>query len=209
MKKERIALPVIVEGKYDKITLDSHFDARVFVADGFGVFNSEDKRRLLRKISEGGVILLLDSDGGGVQIRSYLNSILPKEKVHNLYIPKIPGKEKRKTKASRAGTLGVEGMSGEVLRRVLAPFIEDGDRVEKNTSEKAKSEPRMLTKVDFYLDGLSGGEGSRTKRARLAEYFELPGDMTAPALLDVLNVITDYDGYRAAVRAITNAEAHA
>lgn len=208
MKKKRITLPLIVEGKYDKITLDSYFDARVFVADGFGVFNSEDKRRLLRRISEGGVILLLDSDGGGVQIRSYLNSILPKDKVHNLYIPKIPGKERRKTKGSRAGTLGVEGMTGEVLERVLAPFIEDGERVEKNSAEQLQNRQKMLTKVDFYLAGLSGGEDSRAKRARLAEYFDLPGDITAGALLEVLNMITDYDGYLSAVRDIEGADTH-
>lgn len=206
MNKKRITLPVIVEGKYDKITIDSHFDARVFVADGFGVFNSENKKRLLRKISEGGVILLLDSDGGGVQIRSYLNSILPKDKVHNLYIPRIQGKERRKTKASRAGTLGVEGMTGEVLERVLSPFIEDGGRVEKTDANASQNDRKMLTKVDFYLDGLSGGDASREKRARLAEYFDLPSDLTATALLEVLNLITDIDGYRAAVRAVEDAQ---
>ena len=203
--KKKITLPIIVEGKYDKITIDSHFDARVFACDGFGVFNSEDKRKLLRKIAEGGVILLLDSDGGGVQIRSFLNSILPKEKIHNLYIPKLPGKERRKKHASRAGTLGVEGMTGDVLLRVLAPFVDDGGRAEKNAGDVNKTERGMLTKVDFFLDGLSGGENSVEKRARLAEYFDLPADLPAGALLEVLNMITDYDGYRAAVDATRDA----
>ncbi len=208
-EKKKITLPIIVEGKYDKITIDSHFDARVFTCDGFGVFNSEDKQRVLRKIADGGVILLLDSDGGGVQIRSYLNSILPKEKVHNLYIPKLPGKERRKKHSSKAGTLGVEGMTGEVLLRVLSPFVEDGGRAEKNDCDANKTERRMLTKVDFYLDGLSGGENSSERRARLAEYFDLPRDITAGALLEVLNMITDYDGYRAAVAASASAQDHA
>ena len=203
--KKRITLPVIVEGKYDKITLDSHFDAHVFTLGGFGVFNSESTKALIKKISEGGVILLLDSDGGGKQIRSYLNSILPKEKVHNLYIPKIEGKEKRKTRASRAGTLGVEGMTREVLEKVLAPFIDDGVRVKKNGVGGVENEERMLTKVDFYLDGLSGGENSSARRGRLAERFGLPGDLTATALLEVLNLITDYDGYRAAVDTLEDA----
>ena len=203
--KKRITLPVIVEGKYDKITLDSHFDAHVFTLGGFGVFNSESTKALIKKISEGGVILLLDSDGGGKQIRSYLNSILPKEKVHNLYIPKIEGKEKRKTRASRAGTLGVEGMTREVLEKVLAPFIDDGVRVKKNGVGGVENEERMLTKVDFYLDGLSGKENSSARRGRLAERFGLPGDLTATALLEVLNLITDYDGYRAAVDTLEDA----
>ena len=203
--KKRITLPVIVEGKYDKITLDSHFDAHVFTLGGFGVFNSESTKALVKKISEGGVILLLDPDGGGKQIRSYLNSILPKEKVHNLYIPKIEGKEKRKTRASRAGTLGVEGMTREVLENVLAPFIDDGVRVKKNGVDGVENEERMLTKVDFYLDGLSGKENSSARRGRLAERFGLPGDLTATALLEVLNLITDYDGYRAAVDTLEDA----
>ena len=203
--KKRITLPVIVEGKYDKITLDSHFDAHVFTLGGFGVFNSESTKALVKKISEGGVILLLDPDGGGKQIRSYLNSILPKEKVHNLYIPKIEGKEKRKTRASRAGTLGVEGMTREVLEKVLAPFIDDGVRVKKSGVDGVENEERMLTKVDFYLDGLSGGENSSVRRGRLAERFGLPGDLTATALLEVLNLITDYDGYRAAVDTLEDA----
>ena len=116
--KKKISLPVIVEGKYDKIKIDSIFDARVFISGGFGVFNSKERQALLRRIAKDGVILLLDSDGGGVQIRSFLNSILPKEKIYNLYIPKIEGKERRKSHPSAAGTLGVEGMEPIALANV-------------------------------------------------------------------------------------------
>ncbi len=196
MMKKRITLPIIVEGKYDKITLGSLFDATVFTTDGFSVFNSKEKRALLSRIAEGGVILLTDSDGGGRQIRSYLNSILPREKVHNLYIPRVEGKERRKSSPSRSGTLGVEGMTREVLTRVLAPFIDDGGRVEKTGDENPECEKRMITKVDFYLAGLSGGENSSRLRARLAESYGLPPDMTANALLEALNLISDFDEYK-------------
>ena len=201
--KKKISLPVIVEGKYDKIKIDSIFDARVFISGGFGVFNSKERQALLRRIAKEGVILLLDSDGGGVQIRSFLNSILPKEKIYNLYIPKIEGKERRKSRPSAAGTLGVEGMEREVLLRIFAPFVlsecdNDGAPVTPKSRE-------MITKVDFYADKLTGNDNSAARRDALAKHFELPSGMNANALLEALNVITDREGYRAAVSAIFTA----
>ena len=204
MKKPRLIYPIIVEGKYDKIKIDSLFSATVITLGGFGVFNSKEKQALIRRIAASGVIVLVDSDGGGVQIRSYLNSILPKDKIFNLYIPEIAGKEKRKTRASRSGKLGVEGMSPEILSKILAPFVEKSeekdsplgcDASESNTAESRK----MITKVDFFVDKLSGGANSTILRDRLAAKFGLPSGMTANALLEALNLISSYDEYKAAV----------
>ena len=177
--KIKIALPVIVEGKYDKIKLDSIIDATVITTGGFGIFNSEEKKALIKRLCKNGVILLCDSDGAGKVIRSYIKSFLPPEKVYNLYIPKIEGKEKRKTEGSKEGTLGVEGMSAELLRSLFEKFIDNSatDKVE-------------ITKRDFYLYGLSGGENSAEKRDILAALFDLPSKMSANALLDALNMIT-------------------
>lgn len=201
--KKKISLPVIVEGKYDKIKIDSIFDARVFISGGFGVFNSKERQALLRRIAKEGVILLLDSDGGGVQIRSFLNSILPKEKIYNLYIPKIEGKERRKSRPSAAGTLGVEGMEREVLLRIFAPFVLD--ECDNDGAPAIPKSHEMITKVDFYADKLTGNDNSAARRDALAEHFELPSGMNANALLEALNVITDREGYRAAVSAIFTA----
>lgn len=195
MDKKKISLPIIVEGRYDKATLSSIFDCRVFTTDGFGIFRSEEKTAVLRKISRDGVIILADSDGGGSQIRRFLNSILPKDKVYNLYIPKIEGKERRKTKPSKAGTLGVEGMPREVLEKVLAPFILDGGRAEKNEGE-------MLTTVDIYSDGLTGSPDSQSKRDVLSHHFDLPSGMSAKALLAALNIIATKEEYRGAVETL-------
>ncbi len=195
MEKKKISLPIIVEGKYDKNTLSQIFDARIFTLGGFGVFNSKEKQALLRRIAKDGVILLTDSDGGGRQIRSFLLGILPPDKVKNVYIPAIEGKEKRKTKASRSGLLGVEGMSREVLERLLAPFVEDGGRVELSAPDDGKT----ITKVDFYLDGLTGKDNSSERRRALCRYFDLPGDMTAKALIEALNLLVGYEEYKNAV----------
>ena len=102
-KKKNLKLPLIVEGKYDKCALSSLFSGLIITLGGFSVFNSKEKQAMLRKISENGVIVLTDSDGGGKQLRSFVSGMLPKDKVYNVYIPKIKGKERRKTKSSREG----------------------------------------------------------------------------------------------------------
>lgn len=178
-EKLRVSLPIIVEGKYDKIKLDSLLDATVITTGGFGIFNSEEKKALIKRLCKNGVILLCDSDGAGKVIRSYIKSFLPPEKVYNLYIPKIEGKEKRKREGSKEGTLGVEGMDASLLRGLFKKFEDNSTRA----GEK-------ITKRDFYFHGLSGGENSAEKRDRLAALYELPSGMSANALLDALNMIT-------------------
>jgi len=192
MERLKLSLPVAVEGKYDKNTLKQIFDATVISLDGFGIFNSKEKQALLRRIGADGIILLTDSDGGGKQIRSFLNGILPKEKIFNAYVPKIEGKERRKKAPSKEGFLGVEGMSRDVLVHTLSPFIVSDGLVEKKQSKSAK----MITKVDFFADGLSGGDNSSAKRARLCEAYGLPTDMTANGLLEALNLISCLEEYK-------------
>ncbi len=183
----KISLPIIVEGRYDKSTLAGFVDATVITTDGFALFNNKEKQALIRRLCADGVIVLTDSDGGGRQIRSFLSEILGGGAVHHLYIPKIEGKEPRKTHASRSGTLGVEGMKREVLERLLSPFAV-GKTGEKST--------KMITKVDFFEDGLSGRADSSRKRAELCRLVELPQDMTANALLEAMNLLYGYDGYK-------------
>lgn len=195
MEKIKISLPIVVEGKYDKSTLLSIFDTTVVTLGGFAVFNSKEKQLLLRRIAKDGIIVLTDSDGAGKVIRSFLNGIIPKDKIYNLYIPKVQGKEKRKTTPSKEGLLGVEGMGREELVRVLEPFtVREGqsDCTCRNSGE-------MITKVDFYQDKLTGFDNSSSRRDKLSLYFNLPTGMTPNALLEALNIITDKQGYRRAV----------
>lgn len=194
--KIKILLPIIVEGRYDKSTLSSIFEANVITTGGFSIFNSKEKQILIRKLAErGGVILLTDSDGGGRQIRSFLLGILPKDKIYNVYIPEIKGKEKRKSTPSAAGLLGVEGMEKEVLISALSPFI-NSDPCEKTGNI------RSVTKLDFYNDGLSGGAGAAELRSRLARSLGLPHDMTANALIEAINLIYSYEVYKEKLSAL-------
>ena len=194
----KISLPIAVEGKYDKSTLLSIFDTTVIALGGFGVFNSKEKQILIRRIASNGIIILTDSDGGGKVIRSFLNGIIPKDKIYNVYIPKVKGKEKRKSAPSKEGLLGVEGMGREELVRVLSPFIvKDGE-----TGQKILETKEMITKVDFYMDKLTGFENSAARRDMISLRFGLPDGMNANALLEALNIITDKDGYKNAVKSI-------
>ena len=198
-EKKKLSLPVVVEGRYDKNTLSQLFDATIITADGFGVFNSKEKQVLIKKLGENGIILLTDSDGGGKQIRSFLLGMLPKDKVHNLYRPKIEGKERRKTKPSKAGYLGVEGMEPQLLIDLFAPFI-----LGEKSDTGADKAP--ITVLDFYNDGLSGGERASYLRASLAKSFGLPDDISAKALREALNLISSYEEYRTAMDKILGKE---
>ena len=191
MEKVRINLPIIVEGRYDKSALSGFLDATIITTGGFSIFNDKEKQALLRRISANGVILLTDSDGGGKQIRKFLQGILPPDKIHNLFIPKIEGKESRKRHRSAAGTLGVEGMEKDVILRLLTPFI-DGEKVERSN--------KMITKVDFFADKLTGCEGASENRAWLCRECNLPEDMTPNALLEAMNLLYGYDEYKRIIK---------
>lgn len=185
--KIKLNIPIAVEGKYDKIKLSSIADAQIITTEGFGVFASKEKAALIRRIAEPrGIIVLTDSDGAGLVIRNYFNSILPKEKLFHIYIPKIEGKEKRKKSPSKEGTLGVEGIDADLLRKLLLPFAAD----------EPTTRGREVTKTDFFADGLSGTDGSAERRRRLCERLALPDNMSANALLAAVNLLCDYDKYK-------------
>jgi hypothetical protein len=57
----------------------------------------------------------------------------------------------------------------------------------------------MITKVDFFQDKLTGFENSSSRRAELCKLAELPDDLTPNALLEALNLLYGYDGYKALV----------
>ena len=191
MDKLKISLPIIVEGRYDKIKLTSLVDGNIITTDGFAIFNDKEKLSLLRRMAKDGVILLCDPDGGGAQIRRFLSGALPSDKIYHLHIPAIPGKERRKRTAGRAGTLGVEGVDNEILRTLLAPFAGD-----------APPARAALTKADLYADGLSGGDGSADRRAAVAERLSLPKNLTPNAFLAAVKLLCTEEEYRAALNEV-------
>ena len=176
----QIKYPIIVEGKYDKIKLDSLVQAKVITTGGFSIFNDEEKIGLIKKLADKSkVILLTDSDGAGHLIRSYIKRALKPEQIINLYTPYVEGKEKRKREPSKEGALGVEGIASKKLLELLEPFSESAP--EKPTNE--------ITKTDFYIYGLSGRENSQNMRKDILEKLELPTNMSANAMLQAINIL--------------------
>ena len=180
MEKLRISKAVVVEGKYDKIALSNVIDGLILTTDGFGVFKNEEKTALFRRLAkEKGLIVLSDPDGAGLVIRNYFNSIIPKELLTHLYVPKLPGKERRKKDASKEGFLGVEGMSREVLYRLFLPF--DDSSVREMVEE--------ITLMTLYEDGFRGKENSEEKRKALLAAAGLPDNLSAKAAVMAINML--------------------
>lgn len=198
MKKLKIAYPIIVEGKYDRMKLLAVCEGLIVKTDGFGVFKKNEKAALIRTLAKKSpIIVLTDSDGGGKVIRSHISALVPKDKLIQLYIPKIEGKEKRKSEPSKEGILGVEGMENELLYKLLLPFSsEENGEANKKLLEISKN---PLSKTDFFIDGLTGAENSSAKRDELAKQFGLPSAMTPNALLEALKVVATYEEYLNAV----------
>ena len=177
---------IIVEGRYDVNKIKQLVDTVVIETGGFAIFNNKEKLKLIRRIAaERGILVLTDSDGAGFVIRNYLRGAIPSNQIRHAYIPQIAGKEKRKTKGSKEGTLGVEGVPNQVIIQAL----------QKAGVDCLDSRPNrpQITKADFYEWGLTGMPGSQEKRKQLLQALDLPSHMTANALLEFINAVADYD----------------
>ncbi len=178
----RVKEVIVVEGRYDKNTLSQVVDAVIIETSGFGIFNDRQKQKLLRTMATArGLIVLTDSDGAGFVIRNFIKGCVDPALVKHAYIPDVAGKERRKAAPSKEGKLGVEGMRPEVLLNAL---MRAGATID---GAESAVQCERISKADMYKRGLSGGTGSREKRAALIKSLDLPEKLTADALLDVLN----------------------
>lgn len=197
----RIKEAIVVEGRYDKNTVSQLVDTVILETTGFGIFNNQEKLRLLRKIAKArGLIILTDSDGAGFVIRNFLKGALPPEQVKHAYIPDVHGKEHRKRHWGSEQKLGVEGMSQTVLEAALrhsgATFLDDSETTAKTASP--------ITKADLYVCGLSGGDGSAKKRSKLLRSLDLPEHLSPNALLPVLNALYEREDFLALAAKFTD-----
>lgn len=193
----KITQPIIVEGKYDKITLCNVVDTLIITTNGFSLFRDKEKCALIRTLAKrDGVIVMTDSDSAGNLIRSHIKNIVDGGKIINVYVPMIKGKEKRKTTQSKEGLLGVEGMTAEIIEQAL-----------KNSGvlcrETQQNTPK-ITKTDMFLLGLSGGADSKQKRTELLEFLNLPSNLSPNALLDVVNTLFTKEEFLRAVEECQN-----
>ena len=175
MKKLNLKYPVIVEGKYDKIKLSNIVSSPIIEIGGFSLLNNGNKKKHISTLAKSTkLIILTDSDKAGGFIRSRLKGIVSPDRLINLYIPQIKGKEKRKNAPSAENLLGVEGMESDILIKLLAPYEEE-------------AVVKKVTSSHFWDMGLSGKNDSAEKRKELAKAFSLPENLTAKALMDAIN----------------------
>ena len=197
-EKIKLDMPVIVEGRYDKIKLQSVVDAVIITTDGFGIYKNRKKRDMIRRYAEKtGIIILTDSDGAGFQIRNSLKSCIGSGRAVNIYIPDVFGKERRKAKPSKEGKLGVEGIDVRTLRKAF----EDA-----GVMSSSAPRPAWIDKQRLFDDGLSCGDNSAELRRALCAKLGLPERMTAKALVEALNSLYSEEEYTAALKAASEGE---
>ncbi len=178
---------VIVEGKYDKIRLQSVVDAPIIATNGFGIFKNAELRALIKRLAEeSGIIILTDSDSAGTMIRNHIKSFVDEKHIINVYAPTIKGKERRKQSPGKEGVLGVEGIDSAVLEQCfLRAGVQFGGGAERE----------KVTNADLFELGFSGRENSKAARERLLKFLLLPQSMSAPSMLTAINALYEREEF--------------
>ena len=171
---------VVVEGKYDKIHLQALLDALILPTDGFRIFHDPEMAALLKRLAQTtGIIVMTDSDTAGLIIRNHIKSITGGAEVIQVYLPPIPGKERRKKRGSKEGVLGVEGTELRVIEQAL---------IQAGVVPTQSGPPlEQITKLDLYQDRLSGAPDAAKRRKRLLQKLNLPSYLSTNSLLELIN----------------------
>lgn len=170
---------VIVEGRYDKLKLSNILDTLIIETNGFGIYKDKKKLNFIKRLAnERGIIILTDSDHSGFQIRNYISSSVPKDRIKHIYIPDIYGKEKRKAQPSKEGKLGVEGMSESLLKELF-----EKENIKSTVSENKNP----VTNYDLFELGISGTPNAKQNKKKLLEMLDLPEFLSTNSLLSYIN----------------------
>jgi ribonuclease M5 len=198
MEKIKVRQLVLVEGKYDVQRLSALLDGAILKTDGFSIYTRPAVRLFLQQAAAAqGLIVLTDSDAAGLQIRRYIQSFIPPAQLTHVYIPAVPGKEKRKHRPSKAGMLGVEGMTDAMLLTAL-----QNAGVAGQDKQETESNMEQISAYDLYRDGFSGSPAAATRRNALLRQLGLPQGLRPPALRTFLNAAVGARRYRDTVSAL-------
>lgn len=189
-EKLNIKEAIIVEGRYDKIVLQSVVNSLIITTNGFRIFNNKETQLLIRKLAQTrGILVMTDVDSAGFVIRNFLNGIVDKSQIKHCYIPTIYGKEKRKRELSKEGKLGVEGINRQQLVNAI---LNSSATI---LSEQKVESTREITKMDFYDLGFIGKDNSAKLRKDLLLHLGLPEYLSTNAMLGALNCLYTYDEF--------------
>ena len=186
---------IVVEGKYDKIKLESVVDTVIVPTDGFGLFRNKEQMAMLRRLADArGLLVLTDSDSAGFVIRNHLIGSIPPDRIKHAYIPELVGKERRKSAPSKEGLLGVEGMDAatleHALRRAGATILGEEDIVQT----------AGIDRMRLFEDGLIGADQAADRRRALCEMWGLPTKLSTARLLEVINATMSEEIYEKSVK---------
>ena len=155
---------IVVEGKDDKAAVLAAVDANIICTSGFGL-NDEIIEKIRGAYNRTGIIIFTDPDHAGGNIRKRLLKLFPEAKEAFL----------TRSQAEKSGDIGVENAKADDIIKAL----------ESCCSERIASE-KSITKKDMAELGLSGGEESSAKRAKLGALLGI-GYANANAFLKRLN----------------------
>lgn len=177
---------IVVEGKYDKIKLENIIDATIITTNGFRIFKDKKKIELLKILADKkGLLIITDSDSAGNMIRNHLKGVIENDRIVNVYMPQIEGKERRKSKKSSEGYLGLEGIEDSVILEAIKKFgAVDSDK-----------KGRKIQKADLFALGLSGKEESSRLRKEFLRHENLPENLSSNLFLDVINTLFTYESF--------------
>ncbi len=177
----KLSQAIIVEGKYDKIKLSSIVDTVIIQVNGFQIYKDKEKAELIKYLANTcGIIIMTDSDSAGLILRNKIKEIAIGGEIYNAYIPEILGKERRKAEPSKAGILGVEGVSKDIIISALEKC-----GVQNGTTIAATDE---ITDVTLYNSGLTGKADSKRIRTALLKHLGLPSGLSKNNLLKILQI---------------------
>ena len=177
----KIKEAIIVEGKYDKNKLSQIVDTIIIATNGFAIFKNTQTKDYIKKIAtEQGIIILTDSDSAGFLIRNHLKSFIDEKYIKNAYIPQQKGKEKRKTKNSKEGLLGVEGIDDKYIEDILKEV----------SSLDNKTNDIVFTTKDLFHLSLTGCDNSKGKKQEFLKLLNLPSYISNKELLKYMNLNT-------------------
>lgn len=198
---KRIREVLVVEGRYDKIRLETVVEALIIPLDGFQVFRNKKQLKVLRELAVArGLLVLTDSDAAGFVLRDYLSGAIPPEQIKHAYIPEIRGKEKRKSVSGKEGLLGVEGMETEVLLDALR-------RAGATFEDEAGDNPvPWMTRQRLYEDGLAGHDNSAALRRDLLRLWGFPEKISSSRLIGLINAAKTPEEYEQALRQVRRLE---
>lgn len=183
MNRLKIKQAVVVEGKYDKIKLESVIDAVIIPVNGFGVYRDKEKLALIRAFAaSAGIAVLTDGDDAGRQIRNYIKNAVTKGEVYHVYVPSL---------------VEAEDASADILREA---FVNAGVAGEEPPPANGESEP--ITRERLYRDGLIGVPLAAERRKKLLRRLNMPENLSATALLEFLNAVCKAKGYEKVLKDI-------